>query len=201
VSGSVAAVPIAAVAIAPSARRFAWLRRALDRLYLAAGALGAFAVFAIAVLMVVQTLMRAAGMGTGAANDIVAWLAAAAAFLTMAHAFKHGDFVRVSLLLERLAAAPRRIAEAVTLLMGAVCTGYLAWWACVVTHESWLVKEVAQGLLAMPMWLPQSSFAAGALLLWLAVLDELLIVARGGEPTYVRLVAERHAQGDFSSDL
>lgn len=200
-SGSVVAVPLAAAAAVTPAVQPRGLRRGLDRLYLAAGALGALAVFAIAVLMVVQTLMRAAGMGTGAANDIVAWLAAAAAFLTMAHAFKHGDFVRVSLLLERLAPGPRRAAEGATLSMAAVCTGYLAWWACVVVHESWQVNEVAQGLLAMPMWLPQSSFAAGALLLWLAVLDELVIVARGGEPTYVRLVAERHAQGDFSSDL
>jgi len=34
-----------------------------------------------------------------------------------------------------------------------------------------------------------------------ALVDEFLIVVRGGIPTYVRLVEERHAQGDFSSDL
>ena len=51
------------------------------------------------------------------------------------------------------------------------------------------------------MWIPQLSFAVGSLLLWLAVVDELVLVLRGGVPTYVREVEERHARGDFSSDL
>ena len=53
----------------------------------------------------------------------------------------------------------------------------------------------------MPLWIPQLSFAIGSILLWVAVVDELVIVLRGGQPTYVRAVAERHAQGDFSSDV
>jgi len=55
--------------------------------------------------------------------------------------------------------------------------------------------------LALPLWIPQSSFAFGSVLLFVAVLDELIIVLRGGVPTFVRLVAERHAQGDFSADV
>ena len=39
------------------------------------------------------------------------------------------------------------------------------------------------------------------LLLLIAVLDELVIVLRGGKPTYVAAVEERHARGDFSSDV
>jgi TRAP-type C4-dicarboxylate transport system permease small subunit len=177
------------------------LRRSLAAAYFGAGVLGAAAILAIALLMVAQTLLRAAGAPTGAANDIVAWLAAAAAFLTMPHAFKHGDFVRVSMLLERLAPPARRWAELAALALASVCVGYLAWWACAFTWQSWKLHDVAQGLLPMPMWIPQTSFAAGALLLLVAVVDELLIVWRGAVPTYVRLVEERHAQGDFSSDI
>ena len=33
------------------------------------------------------------------------------------------------------------------------------------------------------------------------VVEDFVIVLRGGVPTSVRLVEERHAQGDFSSDL
>lgn len=189
------------VVAAPEPLAASALRRALDALYLAGGAAGACAVLAIALLMVAQTLMRVAGLSTGAANDLVAWLAAAAAFLTMAHAFKHGDFVRVGVLIEHLPPRGRRVAEAGALSLAALCCAYLAWWACAFTYESWKFKEVAQGLLAVPMWMPQSSFAAGALLLLLAVVDELVLVMRGAKPTYVRLVEERHAQGDFSSDI
>ena len=53
----------------------------------------------------------------------------------------------------------------------------------------------------MPMWIPQLSFLIGAWLFFIAVVDELVIVARGNRPTYVVAVEERHAKGDFSSDV
>lgn len=183
------------------ATRSTAIRRCLDGLFFYAGALGAACVALICVLMVAQSLGRQWGLATGAIIDIVSWLCAAAAFLTMAHAFKHGDFVRVTLLLEKVSAAQRRVLEIVSLGIAAVAVAYLAWWACRFTYESWQFHELAQGLLPLPMWIPQSSFAVGAVLLLLAVLDELVIVLRGGVPTFVRLVQERHAQGDFSSDV
>ena len=177
------------------------LRRALDGVYLAAGHLAALFVLAIAVLMIGQSIARAFGIATGAINDIVAWCCAAAAFLGMAHAFKHGDFVRVTLTLEHLGPGPRRALELFSLAIGSIAVGYLAWWACRFTYESWEFNDVAQGLLAMPLWIPQSSFALGAVLLFVAVVDELLRVLAGARPTYVVAVEERHAAGDYSADV
>jgi hypothetical protein len=51
------------------------------------------------------------------------------------------------------------------------------------------------------MWIPQLSFAMGSLLLLIAIVDELFLVLQGQVPTYVREVEERHARGDFSSDV
>jgi len=45
------------------------------------------------------------------------------------------------------------------------------------------------------------SFAFGSVLLCVAVIDELILVLRGETPTFVRAVEERHAKGDFSSDI
>ena len=59
----------------------------------------------------------------------------------------------------------------------------------------------AGGLVVIPLWIPQLSFVVGAALLWLAVVDELQRVARGFKPRYVTVVEERHAAGDFSSDV
>jgi TRAP-type C4-dicarboxylate transport system permease small subunit len=177
------------------------MRRFLDWLYLAAGGLAAIFVALIAVLMVGQSVLREFGVRTGAVNDVVSWFCAAAAFFAMAHAFKHGDFVRVTLLLERLSEGKRRAAEIVSLLIGTMAVGFLAWSACLFTYESWEFNDIAQGLLPMPLWIPQLSFALGSILLWVAVVDELFIVLTGGLPTYVREVAQRHAQGDFSSDI
>ena len=177
------------------------LRRWLDRTYVWAGAVGAASIALICVLMVVQTLGRQLGFPTGAINDVVSWLCAAAAFLTMAHAFKHGDFVRVTLVLEQVSPSKRRVMELVSLGIAVAATSYLAWWACLFTYESWQFNELAQGLWAIPIWIPQMSFALGSLLFLVAVVDEFVIVVRGGIPTFVRLVQERHAKGDFSSDL
>ena len=177
------------------------LRRALDRLYLASGALGAFFIVLIGVLMIAQSILRELNVRTGAINDVVAWFCAAAAFFTMAHAFKHGDFVRVTLLLESVSARTRRALEITALAIGSLAVGYLAWWACKFTYESWEFNDIAQGLLPLPLWIPQLSFALGSVLLWVAMLDELILVLRGQVPTYVREVQERHARGDFSSDI
>ena len=177
------------------------MRRFLDRLYVASGAIGAVFILLICVLMIAQSLLREFHVRTGAVNDVVAWFCAAASFFAMAHAFKHGDFVRVTLLLEKLPDSTRRILEIVSLTIGAVCVGYLAFWANKFTYESFIFDEKAQGLLPIPIWIPQSSFAIGSILLLIAVVDELVIVLRGGKPSYVVAVEERHAKGDFSSDV
>ncbi len=177
------------------------MRKFLDRLYFAGGALGAVFVALIAVLMVAQSILREFRVNTGAVNDVVAWFCAAAAFFAMAHAFKHGDFVRVTLLIESVGAKTRRAMELGSLGIATVAVGYLALSACRFTYESWVFNDIAQGLLPMPMWIPQLSFALGSLLLLVAVVDELIIVLRGGIPTFVREVAERHARGDFSSEV
>ena len=177
------------------------MRRFLDRLYDGAGALGAFCVFLIFVLMILAGVGRQMNWHVSGLNDIVSWLCAAAAFFAMAHAFKHGDFVRVTLLLEKLPPGVVRRLELVALTIGAAATGYLAWWANVFTYESWQFNDIAQGLLPLPMWIPQLSFALGSILLFVALLDEWVIVVRGGRPSYVVAVEQRHAQGDFSSDV
>ena len=177
------------------------MRKLLDTLYLVAGGIAALCICAICALRIGQSVLREFGVKTGAVNDVVAWLCAAAAFLAMPHAFKHGDFVRVTLLLEKLSPKSRQWFELVSLGCALVAVGYLAWSATLFTYESWVFKDVAGGLLPMPMWIPQMSFLIGAWLFFIAVIDEFVIVLRGHRPTYVVSVEERHAKGDFSSDV
>jgi TRAP-type C4-dicarboxylate transport system permease small subunit len=177
------------------------MRRFLDRLYVVSGAIGASFVGLLCALMIAQSVLREFGVRTGAVNDVVAWFCAAASFFAMAHAFKHGDFVRVTLLLEKLSEKHRRWFEIASLSLASVAVAYLAFWANKFTYDSFMFDEKAQGLLPIPIWIPQSSFALGSILLLVAVVDELIIVLRGGKPSYVVAVEERHAKGDFSSDV
>jgi len=177
------------------------MRSFLDRLYDAAGYLAAFFVFAIFAVMIGQTVMRELGMRTGGTDDIVAWFCAASAFLAMAHTFRWGDFVRVTLLLENLGPRARHGFEAGSLAIAAAFVGYLAFWTCRFVYDSWQFNDMANGLIAIPMWIPQMSFVVGALLLFVAVMDELVLVLRGHRPRYVTAMEERHARGDFSEDV
>ncbi|MFM1987844.1 MAG: hypothetical protein RJA99_801 [Pseudomonadota bacterium] len=177
------------------------MRRALDLLYDAAGVLAAACVFAIFVVMLGSAVLRETGFRTGGTDDFVSWLTAAAAFLGLAHTFRHGDFVRVGLFLEKMGPGTRRAFELLSLSIAAVFCGYLLLSVAQYVWMGWQYNEMSTGLLVVPMWIPQLSFLAGAALLFVAVVDEWITVARGRRPSYVTAVEERHARGDFSEDV
>lgn len=177
------------------------MRKLLDTVYAGAAALAALCVLSIFLLMIYASLGRALGWRVGIVNDLVAWLCGAAAFLAMAQAFRNGDFVRVTLLLEALRPPLRRAFEIGSLAVAALAIGYLAFWAARFTWESRQFNDMAGGLLVVPIWIPQATFVVGSLLFFVAVVDELVCVLLGAKPTYVRLVEERHARGDYSEDI
>ena len=177
------------------------MRRALDFAYDAAAYLAAAFVFAIFAVMVGGSAMRMVGLKTGGSDDLVAWCCAAAGFLAMAHTFRRGDFVRVTLLLERFEGPRRRIVEIACLAIATAFVGYLTWAAVSFVYDSWDFNDMANGLIAIPLWIPQASFAIGAILLFVAVVDELVTVLRGGRPAYEIAIEERHARGDFTEDV
>lgn len=176
------------------------LRRSLDVLYEVAGALAAAALFAIFILMIAASLGRVFAWRVGWVSDVVSWLCAASALLAMAHAFKHGDFVRVTLLLQQASPRVRRLLEITALAVASVSLVYLAYWAARFTFESWQFEDIANGMVAIPLWIPQLSFVFGAVLFAVAALDELLIVVRGGTPTYELRLQQRRERGDFSEE-
>lgn len=177
------------------------MRRFLDRLYAASGALAAVCLAGIAAVMLAQAGMRTAGFLFRGADDIVAWLCAASAFFALGYTFRHGDLVRVSLLTNRLSPRPRHLAEIACLCAALVVVSYIAWAAGSFVYESWQFGELAQGLIQIPIWIPQLSVPLGALILAVALLDELLVVLRGGTPSYRLAEEARLARKDFSESL
>lgn len=177
------------------------VRRFLDGLYLLGGQLAALCVLFILILMIGASVGRVMDWRVSWVNDIVAWLCAAAAFLGMAYSFRNGDFVRVTLVLESVSAPVRRWLELASLSVATVAIGYLGYWAARFTWESYEFNDIAGNMVAIPIWIPQMSFVIGSAILVIAVLDECVCVFRGGKPSYVARVEERHARGDFSEEL
>ena len=174
------------------------MRRFLDRLYTLSGALAAICLAAVCLVMLAQSLGREVGVLVRGADDITSWLTAASAFLALGHTFRHGELVRVGLWIERLQPAARRRAELAALSVTLIFVGAMLWAVAKFVFESWKFNEVAQGLIKIPIWIPQLAFVVGVLILFVAVLDEWVTVIRGRKPAYQVAEEERRAAGDFS---
>ena len=174
------------------------MRRFLDRLYAASGALAAACLASIALVMLAQAGMREMGLLLRGADDIVGWLCAASAFLALGHTFRHGELVRVGLLIDRLPPASRRKAETLALGAALLVVGYILWASANFVYQSWQFSEVAQGLIQIPIWIPQMSLVAGALVFFVAVLDEFVVLIAGGTPAYRRAEEAHHGGAELT---
>ncbi len=177
------------------------LRRSLDCLYAASGALAAVCLAAIAVLMLAQAGGREFGLLIRGADDITSWLCAASAFFALGHTFRKGELVRVGLFIDMLEPRARRVGEVACLAIAATFVAYMAYAVLKFVYESWKFDEVAQGLISIPIWIPQLSFVLGILIFLVAVLDELVAVLQGRKPAYQLAEEERRARGDFSESV
>jgi TRAP-type C4-dicarboxylate transport system permease small subunit len=177
------------------------IRRALDALYALGGGLAALSLFGIFAVMMAQVFLRQLNMQFPGAEDIVAYLCVASAFFALAWTFKRGELIRVGLLIDRLPPAVRRWTEAGVLALAAALVGYIAWWTYQDVLFSREIEEVAQGVVPFQLWIPKIAMPAGAGLLLLAVVDELVRVLMGLKPAYVAAAEERAARGDFSAEV
>lgn len=160
------------------------IRAALDRLYLFAGYLAGLFMIAIFVLMMILSAGRPLGVNLPAGDDLVSWCMAAMAFLGLAHTFRRGEMIRVGLVIDLVTGRARWIMELVAVTIGCAFIGFFAWHAAAMTYDSWRFDDMAQGVLVVPLWIPQLGYSGGLVILFIAFLDELIHVACGGAPRY-----------------
>jgi len=54
-------------------------------------------------------------------------------------------------------------------------------------YESWIFEELSQGYIAVPIWIPQLPMALGAVLFFIALVDDIVSSFMGHTPTFLRL--------------
>ena len=91
--------------------------------------------------------------------------------------------------------------EIFALGVAAVFVAYMLWAVSRFIYESWKFNEVAQGLIKVPIWIPQMTFLIGVVIFFVAILDELVVVFRKNKPAYQVAEEERRASGDFSETV
>ena len=69
-------------------------------------------------------------------------------------------------------------------LTGCFLAGFFTWYACDMLWFSFITHDVSQGLVPVPLWIPQTGMALGLAVLLVALLDDLLVVVSRGTPSY-----------------
>ena len=172
------------------------MRRTLDGLYRLSGLLAALLICAIALIVLAQVglniLDDIVGAFTGAPvgllipsyAEFTGFFLAGASFLALASAFRHGSHIRVTLLIHNLTPEQRRVFELWALFVAFLAAAYFTYYTITLTLESLAFDDRADGMVAVPLWIPQLFMALGLLVFSIALADEYLRVARGEEPIY-----------------
>lgn len=151
----------------------------LERLALVCGGAAALFLCLIGVIVAAQIGSRLFGLQIPAADDFAAWCMAASIFLALPYAMLRGDHIRVTLLLQFLPTRAKYVYEIVATMIAMALTAWCAWQAAQFVHESFIYNELAQGMIALPLWIPQSSMPIGLSLFALMLLRRLVRCLRG----------------------
>ncbi len=166
------------------------MRRFLDSLYLAAGGLAAVFMVGVLVAVVMSVATRQLGLHIGGLDAYAGYSMAAAGFLALAHTFKSGEHIRVTLLLSALPSRASMRLDIFALLVACAITANLCWFSAKLALDSYSYNDISTGDDATPLWIPQIAMAVGTLIFFIAVLDETIRRMRGIPEA--RLTEEAH---------
>ena len=143
-------------------------------LYRAGGVLAGLALAGITALILAQIGARLMGAQIKSADDFAGWMLAASLFLALPMTLNAGDHIRVTVVSELLAPGPRRMLDSVVTALGVAAMLWATWQVLKYVQESWRYGDVSQGLIAVPLWIPQASMAVGMVLLTVALVERLV---------------------------
>jgi TRAP-type C4-dicarboxylate transport system permease small subunit len=116
--------------------------------------------------------------------EIAGYLLAISSLLALAPALKAGAHIRVAMLLSALGARRRWLFELGAFAATFAFSGYMTWRMALLAVDSWRFNEVSHGLVPLQLAYPQACMAAGLLVFTIALLDELIVVAAAGRPSF-----------------
>ena len=159
------------------------MRRALDRLYDTAAVLAAVFMVGTLAMILLGIGGRLLHFHVPGTDAYAGYCMAAAGFLALASTLRHGEHIRVTLLLERVGPTARRRLELWALSAGTLLACLFAGYSVRLAWQSHDFNDVSTASDATPLWLPQLSMALGTLILAIAFVDMLVNRWRGNGVT------------------
>ena len=172
------------------------MRRAINSLYWISGLLAALSLIVIVLLVLSQMGGRWVGLQVKSADEIAGYCLAASLFLALAPTFRHGEHIRVGLVMAMLGPRARRWLDVVCLLFATALIGYFTYATIDMVWTSYAINDVSQGLLPIPLWWPQSAMAVGLLIFLIALVDDLIAVLSNRKSSFMLADDAKVASGD-----
>jgi TRAP-type C4-dicarboxylate transport system permease small subunit len=116
--------------------------------------------------------------------DFTGFFLASASFLALAYTLREGGHIRVTLVIGNLPEGGRRLFEVWCVGLATFIAGYFVWYTARLVYESFSYNDLSAGMVAVPIWIPQSGMLVGLIVLFIALLDELVLVVSGKTPSY-----------------
>ncbi|WP_299592867.1 TRAP transporter small permease [uncultured Tateyamaria sp.] len=164
------------------------MSRLLQKLYDLCGMIAGGLILCICLLISAQICLNAFGrIAPGVMPstipsyaDFSGFMLAGATFLALAHTLRAGGHIRVNLVVSRLSQKMQFVAEFFALCIAAGLICYATYFIADLVRESLHYGDVSNGIIPIPLWIPQSVAAFGIGLLLIAVIHTLceLIAAR-----------------------
>jgi TRAP-type C4-dicarboxylate transport system permease small subunit len=155
------------------------MRKFLDALYDSAAALAALFMVGLLVMVLLSVLGRQFNFHVRGTDAYAGYLMAGAGFLSLAHTLKRGEHIRVTLLLSKLTGRAKHGMEVWSLAAACALAGLFAWYSVKLSIGSYQFNDISTSNDATPLWIPQIAMAAGAIILLIAFLDDLVMELRG----------------------
>lgn len=160
------------------------MRTLLNALYLSSGVIAAAFLALIGVSILFQIGGRAMGLVVDA-TEFSGFCLAASTFLGLANSLRNGTHVRVGLLVQSLGEHVRRGVEFVACLISAIVVGWLCWCGALYTLQTYDFGDISPGLIAAPLWIPQTGMTIGLAIMTIALLDDACQHLRGATASYI----------------
>lgn len=164
------------------------MRQLLDRLYQIAGAIAALSILGICLVVSAQVVLNILARLGGpdlsftipSYADFAGYMLSTASFMALAYTLRSGSHIRVNLFVQKLPDGPKWLFELVVLTLAIAITGYATWYAGALMAESIEYGDMSTGIIAIPLWIPQTAMVAGLGLLTIALIDTLIeaLIAR-----------------------
>jgi TRAP-type C4-dicarboxylate transport system permease small subunit len=155
------------------------MRRFLDGMYAAAEFLAAVSLIGVLVTVLLSVASRQLTFHIAGLDAYAGYLMASAGFFALASTLRHGEHIRVTILLNVLSPAAKRRLDIGAIVVGLAVAVSLAFFSSKLVWDSRMFNDISTSNDATPLWIPQLSMAAGNILFVIAFLDLLVARIRG----------------------